>query len=435
MFAYYFLMGLRGLRRSPALTALMVLTLAVGVAASVATLTIFHAMSGDPAPAKSARLFVPLLDNGPLAGHVAGEPPGDVQLNYRDARNLLAGKQGRRRTALFGVAAVIEPARPDLAARDSRGVAAGRDFFAMFEAPFRYGQGWDEAGDTADVIVLTRALAETLFGAVDPVGRRLRLMGASFQVVGVLERWRPVPRYYRLVGGAGPFGQDDEFFIPFHSAIRLHAAHEGGMSCQGDRADTYQGMLDSECTWLQFWFETDDAAGRGALQDYLDGYAAEQRKLGRLPRRAANRLYDVMEWLQELKVAGNDSRLAVWLSFGFLALCLVNTVGLLLAKFSARAGEIGIRRALGASRREIFRQFLIEAGVIGLAGGALGLLLALAALAMVARQADELARATEMDAAMLAATFALAVLTALAAGLLPTWRACRVSPALQLKSQ
>src|SRR5471030_2892420 len=48
-----------------------------------------------------------------------------------------------------------------------------------------------------------------------------------------------------------------------------------------------------------------------------------------------------------------------WLAFGFLLLCLVNTVGLLLAKFSVRAAEVGIRRALGASRKEIFRQFLI----------------------------------------------------------------------------
>ena len=66
MFAYYFKLGVKSLRRNPALTALMVLTLAIGVAASIATLTILHVMSGDPIPGKSSRLFVPLVDNGPI---------------------------------------------------------------------------------------------------------------------------------------------------------------------------------------------------------------------------------------------------------------------------------------------------------------------------------------------------------------------------------
>ena len=69
MFSYYFMLGLRSLRRNPALTALMVLTLAIGVAASVSTLTILHVMSGDPIPHKSGRLFVPHFDLGPLAGY------------------------------------------------------------------------------------------------------------------------------------------------------------------------------------------------------------------------------------------------------------------------------------------------------------------------------------------------------------------------------
>ena len=146
-------------------------------------------------------------------------------------------------------------------------------------------------------------------------------------------------------------------------------------------------------------------------------------------------LYDVREWLDYLKVVANDSKLSAWLAFGFLVLCLVNTIGLLLAKFSVRAAEVGIRRALGASRREIFNQFLIETTVVGLAGGALGLLLAFGALALIAMQSKALTAVAHMDWIMLLTTFALAVLSAVLAGLLPTWRACQVTPALQLKSQ
>ena len=193
--------------------------------------------------------------------------------------------------------------------------------------------------------------------------------------------------------------------------------------------------LDSECTWVQTWFELRSASDRPALQSYLDNYAADQARQGRLLRRAKNHLYNVTEWLERLEVVEKDNRLAAWLSFGFLALCLVNTVGLLLAKFSSRASEVGVRRALGASRSQVFQQFLMEAVVVGLAGGVLGLLLAWGALQLIALQSKELALLAHMDWQMLALTFALSVLAAVLAGLLPTWRACNVTPALQLKSQ
>ena len=198
------------------------------------------------------------------------------------------------------------------------------------------------------------------------------------------------------------------------------------------RKPGYAGFLASECTWIQFWFESSD---RAALQNYLDGYVAEQRKLGRLMRGAPARLFDVMEWMQFLEVVSNDTRLAVWLSFGFLLLCLVNTTGLLLAKFSARATEVGVRRALGATRGAIFRQFLVEAGVVGLAGGIVGLVLSVGSLALIARQSKALSVVTQMDLPMLGLTFLLAIVASVAAGLLPTWRAAQVTPALQLKSQ
>jgi putative ABC transport system permease protein len=134
-------------------------------------------------------------------------------------------------------------------------------------------------------------------------------------------------------------------------------------------------------------------------------------------------------------VVGNDNKLSAWLAFGFLLLCLVNTIGLLLAKFSVRAPEIGVRRALGASRKEIFTQFLIETAVVGLAGGLLGLVFAFGALALIAMQSKQLTVVAHMDWFMLLMTFAMAVASAILAGLLPTWRACQVTPALQLKSQ
>lgn len=223
--------------------------------------------------------------------------------------------------------------------------------------------------------------------------------------------------------------------LPLATAIRHETPHNGSMSCSSNRESGWQGLLRSECTWLQFFFETKSASERGELQSWLNNYADDQRKLGRLKRHAPNRLYDVMEWLEYRKVVDNDSRLAAWLAFGFLALCLVNTIGLLLAKFSVRASEVGIRRALGASRAEIFQQFLTETAVVGLAGGLLGLLLAFGALAIIGMQSKEMQVVAHMDLPMLALTFVLALLSAVLAGLIPTWRACKITPAIQLKSQ
>src|SRR5690606_11541860 len=141
------------------------------------------------------------------------------------------------------------------------------------------------------------------------------------------------------------------------------------------------------------------------------------------------------EWLEINQVVPSDVRLQTWLAFGFLAVCLINTVGLLLAKFLRRSGEIGVRRALGAARRQVFAQLLTEAGLIGLAGGVLGLLLAIGGLWLVRRQPADYAELARLDATMLLTTFALAIGASLLAGLLPAWRACQVPPALQLKAQ
>jgi putative ABC transport system permease protein len=123
------------------------------------------------------------------------------------------------------------------------------------------------------------------------------------------------------------------------------------------------------------------------------------------------------------------------LAFGFLFVCLINTIGLLLAKFLRRSSEIGVRRALGATKRSIFVQYLIEAGVIGLAGGALGLCLALLGLWAVRQQPTDYAELAHLNGTMLLTAVGLSLLASLIAGMLPAWRACQVAPAIQLKSQ
>jgi putative ABC transport system permease protein len=80
-------------------------------------------------------------------------------------------------------------------------------------------------------------------------------------------------------------------------------------------------------------------------------------------------------------------------------------------------------------------QFLAESGLVGVAGAVLGLALTWAGLQLMARRSENLAEVARLDGPMLALAVGTAVAGALLAGLWPTWRASRVRPALQLKSQ
>jgi putative ABC transport system permease protein len=120
----------------------------------------------------------------------------------------------------------------------------------------------------------------------------------------------------------------------------------------------------------------------------------------------------------------------------FLAVCLLNTVALLLAKFSGNAPRVGLRRALGASKAMIFRQNLVEVGLIGIAGGALGLLLAwLGLMGVKAVNMGRYDQLVSMDLKLVTFAFVISLVSALVAGLYPTWRVCQVAPATYLKTQ
>ena len=436
MFAYYLKLGFRNLRRNPVLTALMVLTLAVGVAASMSSLTLLYVMSGDPIPQKSNRLVVPLLDNAPRQQPNPSDDPPD-QLTYRDAMALRAAGRTPHSTSILGIGGPVRSDRPDDRPELIEGAAVNNDFFSMFDVPFLHGGPWSATDDTrgGNVAVISRKLADKVFGDVDPVGKSLHFSDRDYRITGVLDRWEPLPKFYRLVGGN--YYAFEDVFIPFNNAIANEMDPQGSIDCNidGDIKPGYQGLMDSECVWVQYWAELAKPGDREAYAQYLDQYVNEQKKLGRFQRPLNNRVFDVMQWLEHREVVGDDSRLQTWLAFGFLLVCLVNVVGLLLAKFTARSGEIGVRRALGAPRIEVFKQYLTESGVVGLVGGALGTAMTFGILALMASQSEQIKAIAHVDGVMLATAIGISLLASLLAGLLPTWRACQVRPAVQLKSQ
>jgi putative ABC transport system permease protein len=437
MFAYYFDLALRSFRRNRVLTALMVLAIALGIGAAMTTLTVFYVLSGDPLPGRSHNVHHVQLDAESMNGYQPDSEPAG-QLSRFDAEALLRDARGKRQALMSGLGLSIESSREDIDPFNADGRQTSADFFPMFDVPFRFGSGWSAEDDAARarVAVISRALNERLFGGENSVGRTVRMGQTDFRVVGVMDEWRPTPRFYDLNNSR--YGEVEQAFIPFSTARDLQLGHNGNMSCWGESSDQgEEGQYgpNAPCHWVQYWVELDGAGQAAAYRQYLENYSNAQRAAGRFERPTNVRLRDVMEWLDFNRVVPGDVRLQTWLALGFLLVCLVNTTGLLLAKFMRRSAEIGVRRALGASRRAVFAQYLMESAAIGIAGGLLGLGLALLGLWAVRQQPAGYAELARLDPVMLAATFALAVGTSLIAGLLPAWRACQVAPAIQLKSQ
>jgi putative ABC transport system permease protein len=434
MLAYYLDLAFRSLKRSRVLTALMVLAVALGIGACMTTLTVLHVLSGDPLPGRSGSLYYPQLDPRDMQAYAPGIEPPD-QLTWPDGMNLLRAKRGTHQALMTGGMVPLQPAQSSMDPFHASARYTTADFFPMFGVPFQYGSGWGDAEDDsrARVVVISTALNNQLFGGQNSVGKTLRLQQADFRIIGVLGDWRPNPHFYDLFMGA--YADYEQVYLPLSTSRDLKMGHSGSTDCWGNGGGDQDHLEQNPCIWLQFWVQLDSPASVAAYQSFLEHYADDQRTSGRFVRPGGVRLRNVMQWLDYKQVVPSDTRLQAWLALGFLVVCLMNTVGLMLAKFMRRAGELGVRRALGASRRALFGQLLMESGVVGFVGGVLGLLLALLGLWLVRQQPSDYAKLAHMDSVMLLATFAISVVASMLAGLLPAWRACRVAPALQLKAQ
>ncbi|GGA24695.1 ABC transporter permease [Dyella nitratireducens] len=440
MFSYYLQLALHSFRRSPGLTALMVIIMGIGVAASMTTYAVFRAVSGDPLPDKSAQLFVPQIDNaGPQNGSTRNHLPD--ALTYTDAMALMQAKAGTRQTAVYPITGHIEPSdglqqRPFSA----NGYAAYADFFAMFDVPFQYGHGWSSGDDDrhTNVIAISSRLNQRLFAGINSVGRILHLDGHDYRVVGVIHDWNPQPRFFDVNNGFS-FGGAPDYYLPFTRAIDLHISSNGNNNCSGSAKPVtpgWDGWLRSECVWVSLWVELPHVTAVQRYQRLLSDYAAEQQRHGRFQWASNVRLFDLNGWLDHEGVVPPETKVSVLVAGGFLLVCLVNTVGLLLAKIMRRAGEVGVRRALGASRGHIYAQFLVEAAAIGVAGGLLGLLLTAVGMHGTALLFEPgVARLARLTAGLVGLTVWVAVSATVLAGLYPAWRAARVQPSWQLKSQ
>ncbi|MBC3766995.1 ABC transporter permease [Neptunicella marina] len=436
MFQYYLKLALLSIKRNPILSGLMVTAIALGIGACMTTITVNYLMSADPIPQKSDKLFYVQLDswdpNDPF--DEPNEPPD--QLTWTDATNLLKAKKATRQVMMAQSVGAVEPEQQDAKPYMASIRLTSKDFFGAFDTPFLYGGGWSDEADVNRefVTVISRETNDKLFGGQNSVGKTIRVLGNNFKVVGVLDNWVPVPRFYDLT--TDQFAEPEEMFMPIMLKEELELPSSGNTNCWKRPDDGFKGFLNSECVNFQMWVELESEQQKQAYKDYIDNYVKEQKTLGRFARPLNNRLSDVNEWMENQEVVADDAQIMLWLSFMFLLVCLLNTIGLLLAKFTGKTGEISLRRAVGASRKDIFVQHLIETACIGLAGGIAGLGLAMLGLQGIKVLYGSFAdRVSSLDFNLVIIALILALLSSIAAGLYPTWRACAIAPARALKDQ
>ncbi len=438
MVVYNLRMALKSFRRNPVLSSLMVGGIGLGIGVSTVFVTAFYIFSMNPAPEKSESLFYVEIDNWDPNRPWNDDDPSaaPTQITYRDMVGIMESEIPTFQGGSFKASVFIHPdpeiGRPYKAL--SRMCFA--DFFQLFDPPFEYGSGWDRNSDSGPeaVVVLDHETNQKLFGGENSLGRMVRVEDQEFKVVGVLKPWRPFPKYYDPHNGA--FEKPEQIYLPFEQRRSLELKSAGNTSNWKDFDwSDFDQYLASEAIWIQMWVQLDTPDQKGAYMSFLNSYTDGQRQLGRMQRPNNNKLFNVMEWLDDREVVPEEATSLTIISLLFLVVCALNLIGILLGKFLTRAPEVSVRRALGASRVSVFLQHIIECETIGIFGGFLGIFVAILGLRAVnnlfAGETFEFA----LDTNMLLVAILLSLVAGLIAGLYPAWRICSIPPATYLKEQ
>jgi predicted permease len=353
----------RNLRRSPGFTATVVLTLALGVGATAAIFSCVYALLLQSLPFEDAGRIIALSEIHP-------QIQGGIEATYPDYEDWKAQQHSFKQIAAYST---LNPETVSLVmdghAEQVHRVLASGNFFSLLGITPQLGRVISEQDDKPgnDRVALLSASAWERYFGKDPraVGRSVNLNGTAFTIIGVLPPGAAYPSEGEVWLPLSLLDQETRASRVWHS-VRVLGRLRPDVGLSEARAD------------LQ------TVAGRLA-----GAYPKTNRNVGVLLRPLREELVGALRPAM-LSLLG-----AVLL---VLLIACANVASLLMVRATAQRREIAIRQALGAGRRQFFSQFLAQALVLCLIGGALGVGLAAGVLPML-RMA--LAHTVSLDPSMI----------------------------------
>ncbi len=382
--------GVRSLLKHPGFTAIVVITLAIGIGASAAVFSVVNTVVLRPLPYRYADRIVAIQELDQSGKRVQVTPA-----NFLD--------WGAQSTVFDQLAAILT--RPANLALDQQAeridlAMTSANFFSVFSVEPRSGRFFlpaDEQAGHAQIVVLGNALWQRRFGS-DPtlVGKSISLDGVSYTVVGIAPAGFQYPN------------KTEVWIPPFRLAPTLN-----------ERMDPTQvrgfGML-SAVGLLKPGVPLTQAASE------METITARLRQ--QYPETNNRRFNRVVSLHTHLVGETGPLLLLLFGAVGFvLLIACANVANLLLASAATRQKEMAIRAALGASRLRVIRQLLTESAMLALAGGTLGLFLALWGVALMSRFLPrDFPRLGEinLDWRVLGFTLVASILTGILFGLAPS---------------
>ena len=409
--------ALRTLRRSPALTLVIVASLAIGIGANSAVFSVVNALLIKPLPYPDPDRLAVLWLRSPGVNIPQDWPsPGQYIDIVNENRTLeeVTISQGRSGTLL----GLEEPQRVEAL------LTSSNLFHLLGAKPFlgRLLNADEDVPGKAPVVILSHAFWTRAFAADTGIVGKVVTMNVgvagagdsknAFEVVGVLPRdFLMNAEIMPTVAGI----KNMDVFLP----LPLGA---DAVKRRGDENFNLMARLKPDVTLDQ---ANSDIATIGA-------------RIREKDKRDATFTIDTVSLVES--VVGNV-RLAVLVLLGSVGLVLLiacaNIANLLLARATGRQKEVAVRTALGASWQRLVRQLLTESLALGLLGGAMGLIVAKGALAVVRSiNPGNIPRldAITLDGTVLAFTFGIAVVTGVLFGLAPAVRAARVDLSASMKA-
>jgi putative ABC transport system permease protein len=402
--------ALRALLNNKLRSVLTMLGILIGVAAVVAVLSLGRAQQ-TLVEQSFASLGSNLIYVTPLQLGIAGVGAQstltleDAQAIARDTTavqavaptaqtyaQVVAGSQSLSNTIIAGVTPTAEQV--------NNYVLAEGNFITNFDY-----------GGMSRVVVLGSEVATTLFSAMDPVGQSIRIGGRQFDVIGVLES-----------RGMGFGAEDLQVYIPLSTFYSTLASLQVGSRGSTVNMISVQAKSSSD---LQ------------SAEQQITAILRQQHGL-RLGESDDFRVISVASVADQLnRVLGIIRLVLVGIAAISLVVGGIGIMNIMLASVTERIREIGLRKAVGAKRRDILVQFLVEAGVLGLCGGAIGVgvgWIIVKIMSVVATRAG-FPFTPALAAADVALAVGVAIFIALVTGLYPALRAAQLDPIESLRHE